>query len=208
MPCMSARTTNLVVIHCSATPSGRRIDRGTPGKPGYLNAAQVINSWHAARGFQRTAAARARLNPELPSIGYHYVIDLDGAVLTGRHLDEPGAHAAGFNAHSVGICLVGGAERTGRYTPAQWTALDRLVVMLTGQLRIPLKPARRVPRQVSPGYAMVMGCCGHRDVSPDKNGSGHVEPFEWLKTCPSFDVEAWLANGRRPLPVHVFTVDA
>lgn len=199
---MSSRNTNLIVIHCSATPSGRRIDHGR------LNAAQVINSWHAARGFKRTAAARARFNPELPSIGYHYVIDVDGTVFTGRNLNEAGAHAAGFNAHSVGICLVGGQERSARYTPAQWAALASLVRQLTGLLRIPPFPAKRQPQKDAPGYAVVMGCCGHRDLSPDKNGNGLTEPFEWLKTCPGFDVEAWLSNGMQPLPVHIFAVDA
>lgn len=205
---MSSRSPNLIVLHCSATPSGQRIDRGTPGKPGYLNAAQVINSWHAVRGFKRTAEARARLNADLPSIGYHYVIDIDGQVLTGRHLDEVGAHAAGFNAHSVGICLVGGAERSARYTRAQWEALAQLVLKLTAQLRIPPQSARRMYKATAPGYNVVVGCCGHRDLSPDKNGNGHAEPFEWLKTCPGFDVEAWLSSGLRPLPVHVFAVDA
>jgi N-acetyl-anhydromuramyl-L-alanine amidase AmpD len=205
---MSARTPNLIVIHCSATPSGKRIDRGTPGKHGYLSAEQVINSWHAVRGFKRSAAARQAFNPTLPSIGYHYVIDLDGAVLTGRHLDEAGAHAAQFNAKSVGICLVGGAERSGRYTRAQWDALSKLVGNLTESLRIPLNPAVRVPKAGLLGYDVMGGICGHRDLSPDKNGNRLVEPFEWLKTCPGFDVEAWLSNGLRPLPVHVFTVGA
>ena len=205
---MSSRSTNLIVIHCSATPSGRRIDQGTPGKPGYLNAAQVINAWHAVRGFKRTAEARNRFNGGLPSIGYHYVIDLDGAVFTGRHLDEVGAHAVQFNAHSVGICLVGGQERTGRYTPAQWEALAQLVLKLSAQLQIPVQTARRVVKQTAPGYDVVMGVCGHRDLSPDKNGNGMAEPFEWLKTCPGFDVEAWLSNGMRPLPVHIFVGDA
>lgn len=204
---MTSRQIDVIFIHCSATPSGRRIDQGTPGRPGYLNADQVINSWHAVRGFRRTAAARARFNPFLPSIGYHYVIDIDGTVLTGRHLDEAGAHAAGFNSHSVGICLVGGAERSARYTRAQWDELAKLVRGLTERLQIPPQPARRVAKQTPPGYAMVRGCCGHRDLSPDGNGNGHIEPFEWLKTCPGFDVEAWISNGMRPLPVHVHTVE-
>ena len=37
---------------------------------------------------------------------------------------------------------------------------------------------------------------GHRDLSPDKDGDGVVEPHEWLKACPSFDVskerDGWL----------------
>ena len=33
---------------------------------------------------------------------------------------------------------------------------------------------------------------GHRDWSPDLDGDGKVEPSEWKKACPSFDVAAWL----------------
>ena len=28
---------------------------------------------------------------------------------------------------------------------------------------------------------------GHRDLSPDTDGDGRVEPEEWLKFCPCFD---------------------
>ena len=30
--------------------------------------------------------------------------------------------------------------------------------------------------------------CGHRDLSPDRNGDGVVEPEEWVKECPCFEV--------------------
>jgi hypothetical protein len=29
---------------------------------------------------------------------------------------------------------------------------------------------------------------GHRDLSPDLDGNGHIEPDEWMKQCPGFDV--------------------
>ena len=34
---------------------------------------------------------------------------------------------------------------------------------------------------------------GHRDLSPDLNGNGEVEPMEWTKECPCFKVreEGW-----------------
>jgi N-acetyl-anhydromuramyl-L-alanine amidase AmpD len=28
---------------------------------------------------------------------------------------------------------------------------------------------------------------GHRDLSPDRDHDGVVEPFEWVKVCPCFD---------------------
>lgn len=30
---------------------------------------------------------------------------------------------------------------------------------------------------------------GHRDFSPDRNGNGIIEPFEYIKECPCFNAE-------------------
>jgi N-acetylmuramoyl-L-alanine amidase len=208
-PQAPARSVNLVVIHCSATPSGRPLQQGTPGSPVYLGAAQVINAWHAARGFKRQSEAVRAFNSNLPSIGYHYVIDLTGEVWSGRALNEVGAHALNFNARSVGICLVGGKEREAQYTPAQWASLAKVVSMLLAEYGIACTTPKRVYDKAYPGgYAVGGGVCGHRDLSPDGNGNGMTEAFEWLKTCPGFDVRAWLANGLTPLPAHVFGVAA
>ena len=29
----------------------------------------------------------------------------------------------------------------------------------------------------------------HRDLSPDLNGNGEIEPEEWIKACPCFNAE-------------------
>ena len=41
------------------------------------------------------------------------------------------------------------------------------------------------------GYHFYPGCrvCGHRDLSPDLNGNGEIEPEEWVKACPCFEVK-------------------
>ncbi len=40
---------------------------------------------------------------------------------------------------------------------------------------------------------------GHRDYSPDSNGNGTVEPWEWIKACPCFEVKLgspqWALNS-------------
>lgn len=189
----AARLIELIVIHCSATASGRPQRMGLPGLPSYINCAQIIDAWHAKRGFRRSALSRQRCNPTLGAIGYHFVIDLDGAVFTGRHLDEVGAHALGHNLASVGICLIGGREPDARYTPAQWASLGELVRRLSAQCQVPFV------------FNTQRGVCGHRDLSPDRNGNGVAEPQEWLKTCPGFDVRGWLYRGLQPLPLNVFT---
>lgn len=81
-----------IIIHCTATPSGRRVS------------VAEIDSWHRARGFR--------------SIGYHFVVDLDGAVHAGRPLAEIGAHCLGHNAKNIGVAYVGGLLTDGSGTPA------------------------------------------------------------------------------------------
>jgi len=189
------RKINLVVLHCSATASGKLIGPGS--------AVQAIDGWHRARKFNRANSWRTGFNSHLGHIGYHYVIDLDGKTYTGRAHGEMGAHAAGYNTESLGICLVGGAEREAKYTPAQWAALATLCEQISKATAVPLAPAQRVSRGPGTTDLMVLGFCGHRDLSPDKNGNGVADRAEWLKTCPGFDVAAWLANGRKPLAGHV-----
>ncbi len=163
---------DLLVIHCSATPNGQRVT------------VDEIDRWHAERGFHRAPQFRQRQNPQLAAIGYHFIIYPRGAVCTGRHLDETGAHARGHNLTSIGICLIG----TDRFSLAQWQSLRANINGLRRQF-----PRARV--------------VGHRDLSPDLDGDGVIEPDEWTKTCPGFDVAGWLAGDMAPLSDHLFEGD-
>lgn len=189
----NARVIRGIVIHCSATPSGRPL-----GQPGGPSAAFVIDGWHAQRGFRRTDAARAAFQPQLRALGYHAVIDVDGTAWPGRHPREMGAHARGFNAHTLAVCLVGGAERDAVYTLAQWNRLRALVRLWAADFGIPQRRPLN-PRDIE----LHGGIVGHRDLSPDLNRDGTVQPHEWLKTCPGFDVGHWLDAGMQPNPRHV-----
>jgi N-acetyl-anhydromuramyl-L-alanine amidase AmpD len=162
------RVVSLIVLHCAATPNGRHVT------------VYDVDTWHAARGFARRAAAVERFNPNLRHIGYHYLVDLLGQVYTGRAETEIGAHVSGSNANSLAVCMVG----TSRFNRQQWAALAQLVAAL---------------RQRYPGARVV----GHRDLSPDLNGDGIVQPQEWLKTCPGFDVSRWVRAGMTALPEHL-----
>jgi len=166
------RTITLIVIHCSASANGDSLFRGALGQPGFATPIQTIDAWHAARGFHRDEKARRFFNPDLVAIGYHFVIYRNGVTVAGRAEQETGAHVNGYNQKSLGICLIG----TDQYSPEQWQSLRELITLL--QKRYP--DARIV---------------GHRDLSPDLNGNGVVEPGEWLKTCPGFAVAEWLGSG-------------
>lgn len=105
-------------------------------------------------------------------IGYHYVIRIDGTVENGRDVNIIGAHVQGHNEHSIGVCYIGGSDNQGKEkdtrTDNQKLALLNLLMDL---------------KKIYPNAKI----SGHRDFSPDKNGNGIVEPFEWIKKCPCFD---------------------
>ena len=169
---MKKNDIDAIVIHCSATPEGKDVR------------AKDIERDHLKRGFK--------------CIGYHFVIDLDGTIEEGRpltmngaHCEKPGFSGRPYNQHSIGICYVGGLEATrdkkgniiaakdakgheipkDTRTDAQKLALHTLVANLTMQY-----PITEV--------------IGHRDASPDLNGDGKISRWEWLKSCPCFEVKA------------------
>ena len=177
------RPVNLIVIHCSASPNGESLFRGAPGALPIQTPVSVIDGWHATRGFHRDPKARALFNPQLAAIGYHFVIYTNGCTVTGRSMEEIGAHVTGFNQKSIGVCLVG----TDQFTPSQWITLRDLIKRLQATY-----PDARV--------------VGHRDLSPDLNKNGIVEKFEWLKICPGFSVADWLADGMNPIATSLLEV--
>ena len=127
------RRINLIVIHCSAT----RCNRSFP--------VTALIRCHAERfGFT----------------GYHYYITRNGQTYQTRHEQLVGAHAVGYNQHSLGVCYEGGLDELGRpadtRTPKQKQAL--------------LKLLRRL-KAAHPEATIL----GHRDL-PDVH-----------KDCPCFD---------------------
>lgn len=108
-------------------------------------------------------------------IGYHYVVRLDGTIENGRDVDKIGAHVSGHNANSIGVVYVGGLDNQGNAkdtrTENQKCALLNLLIDLRK-----LYPKAKIS--------------GHRDFSPDLNGNGTIEPWEWIKECPCFDTAA------------------
>ncbi len=112
-------------------------------------------------------------------IGYHYIVTLDGKIEQGRDVDFIGAHCSGFNAHSIGVAYVGGLENKPGVPYAKQRAKDTR----TDQQKAALLSLLLDLRKFYPTAVIK----GHRDYSPDKNHNGIVEPWEWIKDCPSFD---------------------
>jgi len=148
------RTIKRLMVHCSAT------------RPAQDMTAEDIRLMHTGKGWS--------------DIGYHAVIRRDGTIEAGRPLERAGAHVAGHNLDSIGVCMIGGLDQHGRpsgwhYTPEQWGSLRGLVRYL--YLRFDLE-AREIR--------------GHRSyVWNDLDGDGKMEAGEYLKECPCFDVAQW-----------------
>ena len=102
-----------IIIHCSDSPNGRS------------NNAMDIDMWHRPR-WTRDETWRQAFNPQYQSIGYHWVIDVNGMAETGRHPDEIPCAVQGHNSHSINICLVG----TDKFSNPQWATLGDLVQKL------------------------------------------------------------------------------
>lgn len=105
------RRIDAIIVHCTGTKGGQDFR------------AKDIDAWHKAKGWK--------------GIGYHYVIDIDGTVERGRDDAAVGAHCSGHNAHSIGVCYVGGLDRNGKpkdtRTPAQRSAMLDLLYLLKQQ---------------------------------------------------------------------------
>ena len=142
------RTIRRAIIHCSATREGQKVT------------IESIRAGHKKRGFR--------------DIGYHFIVDTDGVLFTGRPIELAGAHASGYNSDSIGICYIGGLDKDGHpadtRTFAQIKTIDKLL------------------KEICDAYP-IEEIKGHRDYSPDKDGDGKIERWEWIKVCPCYNAE-------------------
>lgn len=130
-----------LTIHCAATPEGRDVR------------AKTINEWDKAK-FGQTS--------------YHWVVELSGLKSRGLMDTQRGAHVGGHNTGNIGICYVGGCDKTMHPKDTRTTSQ-----------KISLKALIEDYRAKYPGIIV----------------RGHNEWPGVTKACPSFSVKAWLAAG-------------
>lgn len=124
------RKINKIIIHCADTPTGKYFD------------IKDIDSWHKERGFNSDGQHSMYC-------GYHYVIRIDGIVERGRGLNEIGAHCAGLNSNSIGICLIG----VDSFTSEQWNSLRNLLKDLkTSYPAVTIHGHREFSTKLCPGF--------------------------------------------------------
>ena len=127
------RKIDMIVIHCSAT----RAD--VPLSP------RQLEEMHRQRGFD--------------GCGYHYYVRRDGEICTMRPVDRPGAHAKGYNRHSIGVCYEGGLDSNHKPSDTRTLPQKASLVALLRELK-----------QMFPNVLVV----GHHDLNP-------------MKECPCFN---------------------
>ncbi len=127
------RTISLIILHCSAV------------KPTQHSTAAQINRWHRRLGWS--------------GIGYHYVVLRDGTIERGRPESVAGAHCAGHNRHSIGVCYEGGLDAQGHPSDTRTPEQKETLLGLLADLR------RRYPGAIILGH-------------------NHLNRY---KACPCFD---------------------
>jgi N-acetyl-anhydromuramyl-L-alanine amidase AmpD len=136
-----------------------------------LHCADTRPEWMAGRPLAEKVAEIRRWHVQergWRDIGYHWVIDRDGAVAPGRRETELGAHVEGHNRGTIGICLLGGYSAKAddlfeeNFSGAQAFVVKLLIAELKGRSTI-----RKV--------------FGHNDYAP--------------KACPGFRVRVALKDG-------------
>jgi N-acetylmuramoyl-L-alanine amidase len=109
--------------------------------------------------------------------GYHIVVERDGRR---RDLLPPeliANGAKGYNRTSLHIAYLGGLDENNKAADTRTEEQKRTLAEVVRNFNYILRPVEIV---------------GHRDLSPDVDGSGEVEPDEWIKVCPCFEVSEWL----------------
>lgn len=146
----------MIVVHCTATPPGMEVT------------VKMVDAWHKQRGWK--------------GIGYHYLIYLSGGIHKGRPIDEVGAHVAGYNMKSIGVCYVGGNSKQPYYDTRTDTQKQSLELVINSLLQ---------------DYPTIKSIVGHNDLDPSK-------------ACPCFDAKSeyapMLSGKHNPIPAQTDVV--
>lgn len=104
--------------------------------------------------------------------GYHYLIDASGVTHKLLSEDEVSNGVYGYNQTSINVAYIGGIDSSGKGVDNRSEKQKESLRNILSELK------KKYPN------AKIMG---HRDISPDKNSNGIVDPWERIKECPCFD---------------------
>lgn len=81
------RKIDYIAIHCTATPQTTKIQ-------------SILNYWKNVLGWKR--------------VGYHYIVEANGAVTQLSDIALPTNGVAGYNANTIHISYIGGIDKNGK----------------------------------------------------------------------------------------------
>jgi N-acetylmuramoyl-L-alanine amidase len=157
-----------IIVHCTATTANWWHDKPTSAK------VAEVKRWHTlppphGRGWR--------------DIGYHYLIDRDGAVATGRPIDQVGAHVQGHNTGTIGISLFGGEgsnekdQFADHFTIAQNKALRTLIADLQAEHGpLTVTGHNQYAAKACPGFYVPQWFAQKPTAAPQKPASAPVAP--------------------------------
>ena len=121
--------------------------------------------------------------------GYHYVIRPDGTIFHMLDDAEIANGVSGFNTTGIHVAYVGGISKeypkgVDNRTPEQKSTMYDLLKSLK----------TKYPK------ALILG---HRDISPDVNGNGQIDTWEYIKACPCFNAMKEYADLNKMFNDHV-----
>lgn len=106
--------------------------------------------------------------------GYHYVVMPNGRIECMLPEDSISNGVQGYNSTAINVAYVGGIDTKGN-------GVDNR----TDEQKKSLKSVLCELKKKYPNAEIL----GHRDISPDKNGNGIVDPWERIKECPCFNAK-------------------
>jgi N-acetylmuramoyl-L-alanine amidase len=107
--------------------------------------------------------------------GYHWVIFPNGKIVKLLDEEKVANGVKDYNAHSIHVAWVGGVDRiNGKVVTIDNRTLEQKAALFDWLTKLKLRYRD----------ATIMG---HRDISPDLNHNGIIDPWEYIKACPCFD---------------------
>ena len=111
--------------------------------------------------------------------GYHHIVDVNGKVFNVLSEDEVSNGVKGFNSNLINVAYIGGIDAKGKPVDNRTEEQKKSLLLLLKALK------EKYPNAIIQG---------HRDVSPDTNKNGIVDPWERIKACPCFDAKVEYKN--------------
>ena len=126
-------------------------------------------------------------------IAYNYLIDPNGIIYEGRGDNVQGAHAAGFNSNSMGVCLLGNYQPDASQDVDPSLAIQNSLIAILSWKECDISQDPLLSSVHVPTSLVEMNISGHRDVGTT------------VTTCPGDNVYNLLPNIRNSCSSYMST---